>query len=165
MIRRKPACRVYSYGVYSTKLHRALYNGEILTKSEGITIKTPRATTTDADVGQRIRMMRNTCGLSQQELAEALGISYQQVHKYEQGANRVGAGRLYDIAQVFGVAPSAFFATRLSAGNANADLIKLGNFVSSQEGAELNIAFTRIASLKLRKQILSLVSLLAAGTQ
>jgi transcriptional regulator with XRE-family HTH domain len=57
----------------------------------------------DAAVGQRIRMLRNDVGLSQTTLAEALGVTFQQVQKYEKGVNRVGAGRLTRIADALNV--------------------------------------------------------------
>ena len=63
----------------------------------------------DARVGERIRMRRAELGLTQDDLASALGISYQQVQKYETGANRVSAGRLYQIAQRLGVDVACFF--------------------------------------------------------
>ena len=63
----------------------------------------------DGHVGQRIKELRLERGITQQELARALGISYQQVQKYENGANRVSAGRLYILAQAIGVRIGAFF--------------------------------------------------------
>lgn len=64
----------------------------------------------DEHVGERIRHLRTTLGLTQEQLASALGISYQQIQKYETGANRVSAGRLYEIAMELDVEPSFFFA-------------------------------------------------------
>jgi len=60
-------------------------------------------------IGGRIRQRRTELGLTQEQLAQALGISYQQVQKYETGANRVSASRLYELAQEFGVAVSYFY--------------------------------------------------------
>lgn len=64
----------------------------------------------DEHVGERIRHLRTTLGLTQEQLASALGISYQQIQKYETGANRVSAGRLYEIALQLDVEPAFFFA-------------------------------------------------------
>jgi transcriptional regulator with XRE-family HTH domain len=64
---------------------------------------------TDIEVGQRIRMMRQTAGISQTELAEGLGVTFQQVQKYELGINRVGAGRLTMIAGVLDVSVGLLF--------------------------------------------------------
>ncbi len=67
-----------------------------------------RATETDRHVGARIRERRIMLGLSQQQMADMIGVTYQQAHKYERGINRISAGRLYEIAQVLGV-PIAYF--------------------------------------------------------
>ncbi len=70
---------------------------------------TARATAADRHVGNRIRERRVMLGLSQQQLAQMIGVTYQQAHKYERGLNRISAGRLYEIAQVLGVPISWFF--------------------------------------------------------
>lgn len=69
----------------------------------------PRANLADRHVGTRIRERRVMLGLSQQQLAVMIGVTYQQAHKYERGLNRISAGRLYDIAQVLSVPISWFF--------------------------------------------------------
>ncbi len=69
----------------------------------------PRANLADRHVGTRIRERRIMLGLSQQQLAVMIGVTYQQAHKYERGLNRISAGRLYDIAQVLNVPISWFF--------------------------------------------------------
>ena len=71
--------------------------------------QTQRATEADRHVGQRIRERRVMLGLSQQQLAQLIGVTYQQAHKYETGINRISAGRLYQIAQALGVEISYFF--------------------------------------------------------
>lgn len=70
-----------------------------------------RATDTDRHVGSRIRERRIMLGLSQQQMADMIGVTYQQAHKYERGINRISAGRLFEIAQVLGVPVSYFFET------------------------------------------------------
>ncbi len=70
---------------------------------------TSRAKEVDRYVGGRIRERRIMMGLTQQEVAELIGVTYQQAHKYERGINRVSAGRLFDIAQALGVPISHFF--------------------------------------------------------
>jgi transcriptional regulator with XRE-family HTH domain len=70
---------------------------------------TPRASNADRHVGTRIRERRIMLGLSQQQLAQMIGVTYQQAHKYERGLNRISAGRLYDIARVLSVPISWFF--------------------------------------------------------
>jgi transcriptional regulator with XRE-family HTH domain len=68
-----------------------------------------RAQDIDRHVGARLRARRIALGLSQQQVAEMLGITYQQAHKYETGANRVSAGRLHQLARVLGVEPGYFY--------------------------------------------------------
>lgn len=68
-----------------------------------------RAGAIDRHVGARIRQRRLMLGLSQQQLADSVGVTYQQAHKYERGLNRIAAGRLYEISQVLGVPISWFF--------------------------------------------------------
>ncbi len=68
-----------------------------------------RVTDIDRHVGIRIRERRVMLGLSQQQLAELIGVTYQQAHKYERGINRLSAGRAYEIAQVLGVPVGFFF--------------------------------------------------------
>ncbi|MBW8271081.1 helix-turn-helix domain-containing protein [Caldovatus aquaticus] len=68
-----------------------------------------RASAADRHVGARIRERRIMMGLSQQQLAKMIGVTYQQAHKYERGLNRISAGRLFEIAQVLGVPVSWFF--------------------------------------------------------
>lgn len=63
----------------------------------------------DRYVGQRIRERRVMLGLTQQELADLIGVTYQQAHKYERGINRVSAGRLYGISRALGVEVSYFY--------------------------------------------------------
>ncbi len=78
-----------------------------------------RANLADRHVGGRIRERRVMLGLSQQQLAQLIGVTYQQAHKYERGLNRISAGRLYEMAQVLSVPVSWFFeglATELAAG-------------------------------------------------
>lgn len=70
---------------------------------------TSRAKEVDRHVGARIRERRVMMGLTQQQMADLIGVTYQQAHKYERGINRVSAGRLFDIAQALGVPVSYFF--------------------------------------------------------
>ena len=71
--------------------------------------RTPRVSPVDRDVGSRIRLRRQAVGLSQQQMAELIGTTYQQVHKYEKGTNRVTAGQLHAIALVLGTDVAFFF--------------------------------------------------------
>ena len=69
----------------------------------------PDCQVTERHVGLRIRQRRILLGLTQQQLAELIGVTYQQAHKYERGVNRISAGRLYEIARVLGVGVGYFF--------------------------------------------------------
>ena len=70
--------------------------------------KTDRPNPIDIHVGSRVRLRRNMLGLSQEKLGEAIGLTFQQVQKYERGANRIGASRLLELSRVLDV-PVAFF--------------------------------------------------------
>jgi transcriptional regulator with XRE-family HTH domain len=124
---------------------------------------------TDIHVGSRIRMRRNMLGMSQEKLGESLGITFQQIQKYEKGTNRVGASRLQAIASILDVPVSFFFAdapgsesstlTGMSEGKAASFVV---DFVNSGEGLQLNRAFARITDSKIRRRIIDLVKALAA---
>src|SRR5476649_3090144 len=71
--------------------------------------KSDKPNPTDIHVGARVRLRRTLLGLSQEKLGDAIGLTFQQVQKYERGANRVGASRLYDLSKVLDVPVSFFF--------------------------------------------------------
>ena len=118
----------------------------------------------DLHVGGRVRMRRKMLGVSQERLAEALGLTFQQVQKYERGANRISASKLYEIAR-FLSAPIAYFFEGLgdpAAGAAGAGLDDASEqhvhgFLMTSEGLELAAAFPRIGRARLRRRILDLV--------
>lgn len=117
----------------------------------------------DVHVGGRIRLRRNMLGMSQEKLGEQLGITFQQIQKYEKGTNRVGASRLQAIASVLEV-PVAFFFEDAPGGNGLAEESPntyVVDFLSSTEGLQLNRAFTRISDAKVRRKIIELVRALA----
>lgn len=121
----------------------------------------------DAFVGSRVRMRRLMVGLSQEKLADGLGITFQQVQKYEKGTNRIGASRLQAIADILGVHPSFFFQQdegQAPSREPAADIHEsqeISSFVASKEGIALNRAFLKIADPVLRKKIISLVAAMA----
>ena len=121
----------------------------------------------DVHVGAQIRMRRKSLGMSQSALAGRLGITFQQVQKYEKGANRVGASRLQAIASILGVDVSSLFANATpDGGEANPALGSINamqTFVASNEGFSLNQAFSRIRSAAVRKSIFAHVKSLAAS--
>lgn len=89
--------------------HRSLAADPDVEAEAEVRPASPRANAADHHVGARIRERRIMLGLSQQQLAQMIGVTYQQAHKYERGLNRISAGRLYEIAQVLGVPVSWFF--------------------------------------------------------
>ncbi len=125
---------------------------------------------TDVHVGSRIRLRRNLLGMSQEKLGENLGITFQQIQKYEKGTNRVGASRLQAIATILGVPVSFFFedapggeAAEPGAKAPDASTAPTIEFCASPEGLQLNRAFMRIRDVKIRRRIIELVKSLAAG--
>lgn len=126
----------------------------------------------DAHVGQRIRLRRILVAMSQERLGELLGLTFQQVQKYEKGVNRVGAGRLYEIAGILGV-PISFFYEDLESGEPGAAPNSSGvgepppimEFISSGEGIQLSLAYMKVKDSKVRRKILDLVRSLAEDTE
>tara|TARA_R110002111_G_scaffold45711_1_gene82615 strand:- start:398 stop:817 length:420 start_codon:yes stop_codon:yes gene_type:complete len=121
----------------------------------------------DMHVGSRIRLRRQLMKMSQEKLGDELGVTFQQVQKYERGANRVGASRLYRLSRVLEV-PIQFFFEDLSdlplvAGMAEGDQTPIVyNFIQSSDGVSLAEAFSRIGDAKVRRRVLELVRTLAA---
>lgn len=119
----------------------------------------------DIHVGARVRMRRLLLGLSQDKLGDELGVTFQQVQKYERGANRIGASRLFEIARVLSV-PIGFFFEGMDAntqgGFAEDDQTPLvDDFLNSAEGVALAAAFNRINDTKVRRRVLELVRSIA----
>jgi len=131
----------------------------------------------DLHVGSRVRLRRMILGMSQEKLGDLLNLTFQQVQKYEKGINRIGAGRLFDLARVLGV-PVSFFYEEFRPGPGRAELaFGFGDpprgerppedfviqFLGSREGLDLNKAFVRIADPQVRRAVIDLVRALAGG--
>lgn len=125
----------------------------------------------DVHVGSRVRLRRMLLGISQEKLGERLGLTFQQVQKYEKGVNRIGASRLFDLSTVLAV-PISFFYEDAPANEARVQPIpgfaeaapadsNILEFLSTREGLELNRAFSRISDAKQRRAVLDLVRSLA----
>ena len=119
----------------------------------------------DAQVGNRVRLRRMLVGMSQERLGELLGLTFQQVQKYEKGVNRIGAGRLFEVSRILGVTIEYFYegvnsqlAGGFTEGGSSPPVME---FVSSGEGLQLSLAFMKIKDGKLRKRVLDLVKQLA----
>jgi transcriptional regulator with XRE-family HTH domain len=124
----------------------------------------------DKHVGSRVRMRRMLMGMSQEKLGEALGVTFQQVQKYEKGANRIGAGRLQDIAKVLDMSPSFFFEGAPTSSSETPGGFSEGSsseyvvdFLSTVEGLQLNKAFVSIKDPKVRRRVVDLVVAIAAS--
>ena len=131
----------------------------------------------DLHVGSRVRMRRSLLGMSQERLAAELGVTFQQVQKYERGSNRIGASRLWDLAQVLGVSVD-FFYQDIDANVSDQSPRKIyAKPQFSEEVCEFDMdtllrrdvstllrAYTKISDPKLQKNVLDLVSALAGGS-
>ena len=122
---------------------------------------------TDKYVGSRVRMRRLMLGMSQEKLGEKLGLTFQQVQKYEKGTNRIGASRLQQISHILQV-PVAFFFEGAPNLSTHGDGMKdapspayVSDFLATSEGLALTKAFMRIKEAKLRRRIVDLVEEIA----
>ena len=126
----------------------------------------------DIHVGSRVRFRRMLLGMSQEKLGERLGLTFQQVQKYEKGVNRIGASRLFDLSQVLQVpiqffyeeAPGTLAQVSGDRGHGFADRSAesyIVEFLNTRDGLELNRAFVRIHDVKVRRSIVDLVRSLA----
>ncbi|MFC0808914.1 helix-turn-helix domain-containing protein [Ensifer sp. P24N7] len=124
-----------------------------------------QANDADAHVGRRIRQRRVWLDMTQAALGAAIGVSFQQIQKYEKGTNRVSASRLQELANALDVKPSYFFEglpdENKSGERADAKNLDLPpevvEFVSSEEGLEIIRALTRIGDLKVRNRVAMLI--------
>lgn len=125
--------------------------------------KSPNST--DIHVGSRIRLRRVMLGLSQEKLGDGLGITFQQVQKYEKGTNRVGASRLQHISELLDVHISYFFegGPEASEDRALAAPSVLSQFMNSKEGVMLAKAFSAIEDSRVRRRVLELVQSLGTS--
>ena len=133
--------------------------------SDGPQQSAKRPNPTDIYVGSRVRMRRKMLGLSQEKLGEKLGITFQQIQKYEKGTNRVGASRLQAMSTALDV-PVSFFFPDTAPGADGAGMQEEGaafmmDFMSNPEGLELSRAFMRIRSTKVRRKVMELIRALA----
>jgi transcriptional regulator with XRE-family HTH domain len=123
---------------------------------------------TDKHVGARVRMRRMMLSMSQEKLGDALGLTFQQVQKYEKGANRIGASRLQQIAHILQVPVSFFFDGAPNAPGQQPDGFSeapspayVSDFLATSDGLALTKAFMGIKDAKLRRRIVDLVEQIA----
>jgi len=127
--------------------------------------KVPKST--DVHVGARVRMRRAVLGKSQSWLGNAVGLTFQQIQKYEKGINRIGSSRLQQFANILNVPASFFFEdgpdapSQRKAKGGDASITYMSEFISSKDGLALIKAFIRIEDKKLRRGIADLVGQIA----
>jgi len=121
----------------------------------------------DKHVGSRVRMRRMMLGMSQEKLGDALGLTFQQVQKYEKGTNRIGASRLQQISHILQVPVEFFFEGSPNLHGVGGTIkdapstAYVSDFLATSEGLSLTKAFTRIKEAKLRRRIVDLVEEIA----
>ena len=122
----------------------------------------------DIHVGSRVRLRRTLLGLSQEKLGEAIGLTFQQVQKYERGANRIGASRMYDLSQALSVAVSYFYEdmpdevkNRQISASASPDRNVKKDPLARRETLELVRAYYKIGRPAVRKRIFELIKSVA----
>ena len=125
----------------------------------------------DKHVGSRVRMRRMMLNMSQEKLGDALGLTFQQVQKYEKGTNRIGASRLQQISHILQVPVSFFFdgapnvpgAQRSDGVSEAPSPAYVSDFLATADGLALTKAFMRISDTKLRRRIVELVEQIATS--
>ena len=146
-------------------------------QAPGVESRESRPSPIDVHVGSRIRLRRTLMGMSQERLGEALGLTFQQVQKYERGVNRVGASRLFDLSRVLDVPISFFFddmPDSLAAHPGASSRNRVAGFAESQDGfgddtlnrretLELVRAYYRITDPAIRKRVFELIKSMGPG--
>ena len=114
----------------------------------------------DRHVGLRIRMRRKELGISQERLAESIGLTFQQVQKYERAANRVSASKLWEVSRALSTSISYFYeglGDAIEAPGSNVPRESMQDFLLTPEGIELAQVFPKIGKSRVRRKILDLV--------
>jgi transcriptional regulator with XRE-family HTH domain len=135
-----------------------------MAKAKAKTTNTRTATAVDTHVGQKLRARRIFLGMSQSEVADAVGITFQQIQKYERGANRVGASRLQQMSEALGVTPFYFFEGASTIGEKAPRPIEgelseraILSFLSTREGATLVRGFLAIKQKPIRRALIDFI--------
>lgn len=121
------------------------------------------ATEIDKKVGERLRIIRQNKKMSQMELGHKLGLTFQQIQKYEDGKNRVNPVILAKISDIFGVTPNFFFELKdQRSGEEKEDYFKcIAETIRTKDGYELNVAFAKIKSAETRRVLIRMIKALA----
>jgi len=137
----------------------------VKTLQNGVIKKSPNPT--DTHVGSRVRERRLALGMTQEQLAEAVNLTFQQIQKYEKGTNRVSGSRLHQFANILKVSVPFFFEggpnamSQRKAGSIDPSITNVFEFISSKDGLVLIKAFRQIKDVKLRRDIVNLVEQIA----
>jgi transcriptional regulator with XRE-family HTH domain len=115
----------------------------------------------DVEVGRRVRMFRLQRGLSQEKLGDALGLTFQQVQKYEKGTNRIGAGRIQHIAEILDIPVTSFFTSQ---GQEETSLNETVELLGTAAGLRLLRAYLRIRDPRTQQAVIQLVEKIAGGS-
>jgi transcriptional regulator with XRE-family HTH domain len=135
-------------------------------RSREVAVNKRRTDSTDAEIGKRIRALRLERELSQTELGNLIGVTFQQVQKYEKGMNRVAAGRLQRLAEVLKVPITFFYALTVAAmPDTNGDSVDVGlEFLETAGAVRLVRAFSRIKDAEMRRSLMELTERIAKGS-
>ena len=115
----------------------------------------------DAGVGSKVRERRRTLGMSQSTLAERIGVSFQQIQKYEKGSNRISASKLHQISEILGISLIDLFQVPSTLNRIEPEPVnEILSFVRTVEGQRLNNAFAQVSNDRLRRKIIELVQTL-----
>ena len=115
----------------------------------------------DVHVGLKVRARRMACGISQEKLGEEVGLTFQQIQKYEKGTNRMGSSRLWQFAQILGCPVEHFFEGLAGKSPDAGTIDPVTEVMPSKDGLALNEAFLEIHDPKVRKQIVELAKVLS----
>src|SRR5262245_60849777 len=144
-------CRITQ--IHTNSIHRAIEDRSLLNK---------RAEPTDKFVGQNIRLVRKAKGLSQTQLGDAIGVTFQQVQKYENGFNRVGSSRLVRIATALDVPVHSFFHGIVSEKNRPTPTQSVGDLLGAPDAMDMLKALATIPNPKVRRSLVALVESIGA---
>jgi transcriptional regulator with XRE-family HTH domain len=111
----------------------------------------------DQEVGARVRLRRKLIGMSQEKLAAEIGVTFQQVQKYEKGTNRIGSSRMHQISVALGVSVTSLFGDGDGLSPSGIDPFGSEDSVISKDGIDLNKAFLKIKDTGIRKSVIELV--------
>lgn len=137
-------------------------------------VRKPRAKPLDGHIGQRLRQRRTLIGMSQEKLAEAVGLTFQQIQKYEKGTNRIGASRLWQFCRILDVPPAYFFEAVSSTPYADEPMSAIVTVptkgrskdpLTRRQTLELVRAYYKISDPKVRRSIFDLVKNLSEPAQ